>query len=128
MASALYPAFKELLLGGDIDLAADTIKAALVRTSAYTYSAAHDFLDDVPTRVADSPAMSGKTITDGVFDADDTTWTAVASGAAADAIVLYKDTGNPATSPLVAYIDGVSQVPNGGDIVAQWNASGIFAL
>ncbi|WP_030659750.1 MULTISPECIES: hypothetical protein [Streptomyces] len=129
MASALYPSFKQLLLGGDIDLAADDIRAVLVDTADYTYSAAHDFLDDVAAgaRVAVSGALASKTIASGVFDAADVTFTA-ATGDSVEAIVLYKHTGADATAPLIAYIDGVSVTPNGGNIVAQWNASGIFAL
>ncbi|MFD4740943.1 hypothetical protein ACFWNQ_26775 [Streptomyces virginiae] len=129
MASALYPSFKALLLGGDIDLAADDIRAVLVDSADYTYSSAHDFLDDVAAgaRVAVSGALASKTITGGVFDAADVTFTA-ATGDSVEAIVLYKHTGSDATAPLIAYIDGVSVTPNGGNIVAQWNASGIFAL
>ncbi|KIX72147.1 hypothetical protein SF23_18520 [Streptomyces sp. MBRL 10] len=129
MASALYPSFKQLLLGGDIDLAADDIRAVIIDTADYTYSAAHDFLDDVAAgaRVAVSGALASKTIAAGVFDAGDVTFTA-AAGDSVEAIVLYKHTGSDATSPLVAYIDGVSVTPNGGNIVAQWHASGIFAL
>jgi hypothetical protein len=129
VASALYPSFKQLLLGGDIDLAADDIRAILIDTADYTYSAAHDFLEDVAAgaRVAVSPALASKTITNGVFDAADATFTA-ATGDSVEAVILYKHTGSDATASLIAYIDGVSVTPNGGNIVASWNASGIFAL
>ncbi|MFF5445474.1 hypothetical protein [Streptomyces sp. NPDC012888] len=129
MASALYPSFKELLLGGDIDLASDDIRAIIVDTADYTYSSAHNFLDDVAagSRVATSSALGSKTITNGVFDAADVTYNAV-TGDSVEAIVLYKHTGNEATASLIAYIDGVSVTPNGGSITVQWNASGIFSI
>lgn len=129
MASALYPSFKALLLVGDIDLAADDIRAIIVDTADYTYSAAHDFLDDVPAgaRVAVSAALASKTTTAGVFDAADVTLSAV-TGDSVEAVILYRHTGTDATSDLIAYIDGVSVTPNGGNITVQWNASGIFAL
>lgn len=129
MASALYPSFKELLLGGDIDLAADDIRAIIVDTADYTYSSAHNFLDDVAAgaRVATSSALGSKTITNGVFDAADVTYNTV-TGDSVEAIVLYKHTGNEATASLIAYIDGISVTPNGGNITVSWNASGIFAL
>lgn len=129
MASALYPSFKQLLLGGDIDLAVDDVRAILVDTVDYTYSSAHDMLDDVPSgaRVATSGALGSKTVASGVFDAADVTYSAV-TGDSVEAIVLYKHTGTESTSPLIAYIDGVSVTPNGGDISVAWNASGIFAL
>lgn len=130
MASALYPSFKQLLLGGDIDLATDDIRAVIVDTADYIYSSAHDFLDDIPADagVAVSSALTGKTIANGVFDAADVTFNAV-TGDSVEAVVLYKHTGVDATSSLIAYIDGFSAVtPNGGSVTASWNASGIFAL
>ncbi|MER7953856.1 hypothetical protein [Streptomyces sp. NPDC096030] len=129
MASALYPSFKQLLLGGDIDLASDDIRAIIVDTADYTYGAGHDFLDDVPAgaRVSVSSALGSKTITNGVFDAADVTLNAV-TGDSVEAIVVYKHTGSDATASLIAYIDGVSVTPNGGAVQIQWDASGIFAL
>lgn len=130
MASALYPSFKQLLLGGDIDLASDDIRAIIVDTADYTYSSAHNFLDDVAAgaRVAVSGALASKTITAGVFDAADVTFNSV-TGDSVEAVVLYKHTGSDATSDLIAYIDGFSGVtPNGGNIVLSWDAAGVFAL
>lgn len=131
MASALQPSFKELLLGGDIDLANDDIRAILIDVADYTYSAAHDFLDDVAAgaRVAASTALASKTITGGVFDAADKTLTAV-TGDPFEAIIIYKHTGVESTSPYIAYIDGISGTPNGGDYTIQWDsgAAKIFAL
>jgi hypothetical protein len=129
VASALYPDFKEALLTAGLDLESDDIRAILVDTADYTYSAAHNFLDDVAagSRVAVSSALASKTITDGVFDAADKTLTAV-TGDPFEAIILYKHTGTESTSNLIAYIDGLSVTPNGGDIVIQWSGSGIFAL
>lgn len=132
MASALYPAFKAALLAADLDVLADNIKVVLVDTADYTYSAAHDFLDDVPAgaRVATSGNLASKTATGGVFDAADVTLTAV-TGDPSEALIIYKDTGSAATSNLIAYIDsatGLPVTPNSGDVTISWNASGIFAL
>lgn len=131
MASALYPSFKELLLGGDIDLAVDTLKCVLIDSADYTYSAAHDFLNDVAagSRVGTPQTLGSKTLTSGVFDAGDVTFPAV-TGDPSEAIVIWKDTGNEATSSLIAFIDGLSVTPNGGDINVVWSsgASKIFAL
>ncbi|MGW7435695.1 hypothetical protein [Streptomyces sp. NPDC054849] len=129
MASALYPSFKALLLTASINLSSSDIRAVLVDTADYTYNSAHDFLDDVPAgaRVAVSSALTSKTTTAGVFDAADVPFPSV-TGDSVEAIVLYRHTGTDANSDLLAYIDGVSVTPNGGNIVASWNASGIFAL
>jgi hypothetical protein len=133
MANAIYPKFKEALLDAlaDVDLNDGTVKVALVDTDTYTYSAAHDFLDDLSGVVGTAQTIGNTTVTGGVFDGDNVTFTAV-SGAEVEALVIYIDTGNSSTSRLVAYIDtgqtGLPVTPNGGDIQVQWNASGIFAL
>lgn len=134
MANALYPSFKKLLLDGDIDLLNDTIKVALIDTGTYTYNSAHDFWDDAVAGVIGTPvALGSKTTTAGVFDAANSTVSAV-SGNTVEALILYKDTGTNSTSPLIAYIDTVSAglpvTPNGGDITITWDngASKIFAL
>jgi hypothetical protein len=84
------------------------------------------------TRAATSGALTGKTVTAGVADAVDVTFTAV-SGATVEAIVLYADSGTEATSRLIAYIDtatGLPLTPNGGDVTVAWDngANKIFKL
>lgn len=141
MANALYPSFKEMLLnpgtlgstsGDAVDLAGDTIKVALIDTGTTAYSSGHDFYNDVSSAVIGTPqTLASKTVTGGVFDAADVTFTGV-SGASVEALIIYKDTGTASTSPLIAFIDTVSSglpvTPNGGNIQIQWHASGIFAL
>lgn len=133
MTNAVYPAYKQALLdaSANSDLNDGTVKVALVDTGTYTYNAAHDFLDDLSGVVGTAQTIANTTVTAGVFDGDDVTFTAV-SGASVEALVIYIDTGTPATSRLVAYIDsgqtGMPVTPNGGDITVNWNASGIFAL
>lgn len=123
MASVAYPEGLDEILNGNVDLINDTIKVHLVDTGTYTYSAAHNFEDDVSGDVS-TLTLSGKSVTAGVFDAADATFTAV-TGASCEALIVWKDTGTPATSALLFYIDGLSVTPNGGDIDVTWNASGI---
>ncbi len=135
MANAVYPKYKEALISGssNISLSSGNVKAILVDTADYTYSSAHDFLDDVPggAIVATSSNLGTKTVTNGVFDSADFTFSAV-TGDQSEALILYIDTGSSATSRLVAYIDtgvtGLPVTPNGGDINVTVNASGWFAL
>lgn len=135
MASVVYPKAKEALESAAINLTSDDIRVVLVDTGAYTYSAAHDFLDDVPggARIAVSGSLASKTVTDGVFDAADVTLTAV-TGTSVEALVVYDHTGgSDAARRLLAYIDsgtGLPITPNGGDISIVWDsgASKIFAL
>jgi len=131
----MYPTFKELLIGtGGVNLDTDTIKVALVDTGTYTYSAAHDFYNDVSAGVVGTPqTIANTTIASGVFDGDNVTFTSV-TGNSVEALVIYKDTGNAATSNLVMYIDtgvtGLPVTPNGGNITITWDngANKIFAL
>lgn len=135
MANVIYPKYKEALLTADsnIDLEAGNVKAVLVDGADYTYSAAHDFLDDVPSggRVATSGNLASKTITNGVFDVADFSFTAV-TGDVSEILIIYIDTGVASTSRLVAYYDtgvtGLPVTPNGGDINVTVNGSGLFAL
>lgn len=134
MANAIYPKYKESLISGgsNVNLSSGTVKVAMVDTGTYTYSASHDFYDDVSAAVIGTPQTIGsKTVTSGTFDGADVTFSSV-SGSSVEALVIYVDTGTPGTSPLVAYIDtsvtGLPVTPNGGDISITWNASGIFTL
>ena len=133
MANAIYPKYKEAVLDSlsNSDLNDGTVKVALVDTGTYTYSAAHDFLDDLSGVVGTAQTIANTTVTNGLFDGDNVTFTAV-SGSTAEALVIYIDTGSAATSRLVAYIDtsvtGLPVTPNGGDITVTWHASGIFQL
>ena len=136
MANAVYPIWKQELLQGTAGTSlGGTVKAALIDTGAYTYNAAHDFWDDASAGVIGTPqTLSNKTFVNGVFkNTAALTYTAV-SGNSVEAIIIYLDTGTPATSRLVAYIDtsqtGLPVTPNGGNIVytPDTGANGIFSL
>lgn len=127
MASALYDKGRQGFLDGSIDWDTDDIRAILIDAGAYTVNlATHDNLDDIAAgaRIAVSGALAGKTVVDGVADANDVTFTAV-TGASVEAIVLYKHTGVESTSRLIAFIDsgtGLPVTPNGGNITVAWDA------
>ena len=133
MANAIYPKYKEAILqsAANSNMSSGTVKVALVDTGTYTYSSAHEFYSSVSGVVGTPQTIGSKTLTNGVFDGADVTFTAV-SGASCEALVIYIDTGVAGTSRLIAFIDtGVTNLPvtpNGGDISITWNASGIFAL
>jgi hypothetical protein len=132
-ANAIYPKYKEALLGGstNIDMSGGTVKAVLVDTGTYTYSAAHQFLSDLTGTVGTAVTLGTKTITNGTFDSADVTWSAV-TGATSEAVVIYLDTGVAATSRLILFLDtgqtGLPVTPNGGDISFTVAAAGWFTL
>lgn len=133
MANAIYPLWAQELIKGTPNTAlTGVVKVALVDTGTYTYSASHQFYNSVSGVAGTPQTLTAKTYINGVLDGSDLTYTAVAAGPNIEALVFYIDTGNPATSPLVAYIDagvtGLPVTPNGGDINVVWNVLGIFNL
>jgi hypothetical protein len=118
-----------------IDLLVDTLKLALVK-SGYVANADDQFIDTggandvVDHRLAGTTdqTLSGKVLgkdTTGDFsylDANDVTFVGVPAGAAATQAVLYKDTGTPTTSKIIAVFDIPDVTPNGGDITIQFAA------
>jgi len=135
MANVLYPKAKEDFLAGNLNMSSNTITLALIDTDIYTYSSAHEDRADIPnSSVVAEANLASKTITSGVFDAADVTFTTV-TGANCEALILFHQdpqAGN-AASRLIAYIDtatGLPILPNGGDITVRFSsgASKIFAL
>lgn len=134
MTKSLYDEGRDQFANGNIDWVNDTIKAILVDLADYTLNlSAHDFVDDVPAaaRVA-TAALSGKSTSAGTVDASDLTFSSV-TGDESEAIILYKDTGSEASSPLISFDDEASGLPvnpNGGDIRISWDdaADKIFTL
>jgi len=137
MANSLYDKGRSEFLKALIDWTAGgiTVKLHLIDTGVYTVDLTnHDFEDDISGDIATATITSRTSINspeDGTGDAADTTFTSV-TGAESEALVIWRDTGTPATSPLIGWIDtfasGMPVTPNGGDITVQWNASGIFKL
>lgn len=128
--NALYTNGKEALLDGSIIWTTSNIKVMLVDTDLYTVNSTTDkWLSDIPlgARIAASPILSNRTATAGVADASDVTIESVtSSGSDVGAYVLYDDTGNPASSRLLAYIDDDSGsvlpfTPNGGSVLIAWS-------
>jgi len=129
------------ILDGTIDLDTDTIKVSL-HSSTYTPSVAHDFYDDITNEMASgggyttggetlaSTAVTTVTTNDAMYDAANVTWSSNASGfSTARYAVIYKSTGTDSTSPLLGYIDFVSNQDNvNNDLTIKWNTSGILQL
>jgi hypothetical protein len=134
MANSLYTKAKQHLIDGTIDLDTNDIRAILVDGADYTPNlVTHETLANIPAagRVAVSGALAGKTVTDGVFDANDITISAV-TGDQFEYMVLYQHTGAE-SALLIALIDtatGLPCTPNGGDITIAWDngANKIFKL
>jgi hypothetical protein len=133
MANALYAKGKEKLLSSSnsISLDTDTIRVALVKSTYTPILTTDEFYSQLSAYVVGTPqTLASKAITSGIFDAADPTWPTVASGDTLKGVVIYKDTGSAATSPLLAFIDTIVGFPlatNGGDITVQWD-NGVYKI
>ena len=127
MANTLYDSARERFLKGELNWMTDTIKVILVDTGSYTPAfGTHANLADIgpAARISSAPVtLVDKTTSGGAADARDATFPSV-SGPSIEAIVIYKEGADEASSPLIAFIDtgtGLPITPNGGDIIVTWD-------
>lgn len=142
MANGLYDDGREGFLDATIDWDTAVIKVALVRGT--TKNEAHKFVSDFTgaggVLHATSAALGTKSVTDGVADAADVTFTAVTANATAHSLLIFQSSavgggGDVAATAqrLIAWIDtgtNLPVTPNGGDITVAWDngANKIFKL
>lgn len=119
--------------GASTNLLLGTVKACLV-SSAYVFDVSHEFLSDIPSgdRAAISGALTSTAVTPlGAFQSANTRFNSVTS-TADNALVLFVDTSNPATSRLVMYQDtgltGLPVTPAGASYNVVVDPAGWFTL
>lgn len=133
MTKALASAYLEKRATTGLNLSTQNLKIVAL-DATYTYSAAHDFLDDIAggAVVATSGNLGSKTTTAGVLDSADVSLGSPTAGDTITQFWLYRDTGTPATSELVYYWNedasaaSISIATNGEEITVLVNASGYF--
>lgn len=133
--NALYENGRQAFLEGRIAWLTDTIRAALVDTSAGKYICDLEIdgtLDAIPKEavIAVSEPFKGKTAYAGVANAPRVRFKAV-TGPMCGALVLFKDGGAAGESPLIAYLDtgpGIPVIPAGGDVLIEWDDRPIFRI
>lgn len=104
MANNLFNPGREGHMDGSIIETTGDIRAMFVR-STYTFVASHKFVSDLgAVDNGRTVALTAKTITDGVFDAADTTLVATAA-VACNALVVFQHSGLDSTARLIAYLD-----------------------
>lgn len=131
MACNVYNKAVEGLFNQEFDVGADTFRIMLL-TADYTFDAAHEFFSEVtPGAHSNSSNLTGVTVVDRTFFADDKTFPSVNVGPIA-AFIIYKWTGNSTTSRLLFFSDEPSDFPiaaNGSDITLDFDdLNGIFTL
>jgi hypothetical protein len=140
MADVIYNSFKRDIMNGSIDLDTDTINVMLV-TATYTPDQdAHTKRSDITNEVvgtgyvAGGSALAGKVVSvdntdnEGVFDANDLSWTTATI--TARGAVLYKARGGASSADeLICYVDFGSNITStAGTFLITWNAEGILNL
>lgn len=140
MASFLYTWLTEKLLTDGIgSLSGATVKVMLVDDTYVPDQDAHEYIDDITGEISGTGYTAGgatigsKTVTKddsnnrSVFDAADASWPN--STLTARRGIMYVDTGNPATSPVLACIDfGSNQSTSLSTFAIPWSADGIIRL
>lgn len=119
-----------------VDLNTDNIDASLL-DSADSGVITASFVDydevDAAVVLATDDVPSVTSIVDGVVTLTGAlTFSAVAAGDEIDYLTVWKNSGTPATSPLIITWDsastGIPVTPNGGDIVATWGSNILVTL
>jgi hypothetical protein len=135
MANALFDSGRQGFLTGTVDWDTNTFALYLIDHGTDTPNVStDDNVDDllVGARIGPKGTMTASAPGGGVADATDVTLATV-SGASAESINIFKDSGVESTSTLVAFIDtatGLPVTPNGGNINIVWDngANRIFKL
>ena len=125
MANMLFTKAKEKILQGQIDLLTDDIKVVIVSTSYVQSMTSDEFLSEVEDFILGAPmALTSRSVSGGAFDGADLNFTGIAAGNDTEGVLIFKNTGNPATSPLIFYADQISGFPmttSGAAIEIKWD-------
>lgn len=134
MADAIYPKYKEALLSGAADVALDSsnVVVSLVDGDTEFFSSSHEYYSDLnASAIVGTEPLTNKSVLNGVFDAD-TLQIQNTSNTSAEALLIWINTGNNATSRLVAWLDdSIVGLPTPADdpfVDVSWNSLGIFKL
>lgn len=134
MATIIHNEWLDSMLGepthSAIDLNTDNIDVSLLdETDSGTITASFVDYDEVdtPTVVATGDLPAVTSITDGVVTLTGALTFSTVTGDQAEFLTAWKNSGTPATSPLIITWDSASSglpvLPNGGDIIATWGSN-----
>ncbi len=117
-----------------VDFDADNIDVSLLdQTDAGTITSSFVDYDEVDAAtVVATTDVTVSSITNGVVTLSGAITFSSVSGDAADYLTVWKNSGTPATSPLIITWDsastGLPVTPNGGDIIATWGSNQLVTL
>ncbi len=104
--SQIYPLARQAFAQGSLDWATATIRACVL-ASAYVPDLTQQYLSGIPAAaiLGTTPPITGCTGNNGFLDGDTASFGVIASPAVGGYILFYQDTGNPATSMLILFVD-----------------------
>lgn len=118
-----FPLGGQKTLSAGINFLTDNIKVRLM-PDTYVYDEDHEFINQVGSGVGTDQALTGKSVTNGIFNADPAAFGTIAGGSTLGSLILYKDTGTPSTSPVLLHYDDVVGFPkatNGAPYTQKWS-------
>lgn len=136
MATGYFTGAIAAIAAAGINFLTADIRALLVDVDALTVPlnlATTNFLNqiDEAARIGASPNLTGRSVTDGTFRADNTNLGSPAAGTGTEVLVLYLHTGDAATSRLIHMWDeegGLPLTTNGQQISTNWHEDGVLTL
>lgn len=135
--STLYLKGLEQIFLGAVALESDTIKLKYMKTTYTPAPTTENFLSDVSANEATGAPTETLASVDVRIDAansrievDAADVTEAGITCTTNKFIIYKDTGNAATSPLIACVDITEGTlsPIGGTLAIAFNAEGIFSI
>lgn len=133
MANFIYTKYFEHVHKAEANWISDNYRVLLVDTADYTVDLDnHNTLTDIPSGaiVAASGNITGKTLVGRAAFANDVMMPPI-TGDTAEALVVYRHTGNSSTSWLAVYIDtavGLALTPTGASALISWPDEGVIIL
>ena len=132
MAARLYYKGKENILGGEVDLVNDNLVCLLVTGEYLPDITSDESRASIPeSAIVGEETISGATVLNGVFDADDVTFNSL-EGSQVYHVVICTDSPIQSQALLIALYDSPVAVitPDGSDVVIQWDdgANKIFKI
>lgn len=142
MAAVWYKKALNRIMKAQLDLSSGAVTVKLLAvTSGYTLAQTHEFVSDIGAanilgRTAGLASKTVGSVADAVFDADDTSFSALTGSSPSTDVtqlIAVRDTGNDATSPLLFKADnsvvaGLPFTPTGADVPVIFPASGIAKI
>lgn len=125
MDAKLFTKGKEHILRGEVDLQNGNISILLVDSTYAIDLALHESLVSVPEEaIIAAETLNNTSISDGVFDADDVTFTDVTGSPVYHILIVHEGVSYSQSWLIAAYTSSTTPLvtPDGSAVTIQWNS------